>query len=77
MRDVLGLLSRDAPIRGLLIEPIPIRGFRFGRVHEVEPRDDLLPCVPGDDVEAVAIVPAVGFPAAVLDLLERLRRGVR
>ena len=67
-----GLLFGDAEIRGLLGDPVALRGFRLGRVHEIQPRHNLPPGVPGDDVETVAVIPEVGLPSAAVDALPRL-----
>ena len=67
-----GLLFGDAEIRGLLGDPVALRGFRLGRVHEIQPRHNLRRFAASQDVEAVAIIPAVGLPSAAVDALPRL-----
>ncbi len=75
MGEVNRLLSRNAEIRPLLVQSIPVSGFRFGRIHGVEPGDNLRGFAPGENVERVAVVPSVRLQSAFFDFLKWLCSG--
>jgi hypothetical protein len=66
-----GRIRSDAEIRGLLSDAVCVNALLLRRVHKVQPKNHLF-FIWQNDVEAVAVIPALRLIGAAVEPLEGL-----